>query len=273
VLLWVVWQSDAEDPESKDSSSSAAPQQQQQFGGGFGSNNFGNSLFGGPTSTSVVGSQKAKAAPTLRGRVVSDGNFVFMVVPKTPPATPEQAAAAAAAAAASTPSVTATGPSPAAAAAAAQPQTLGAYGLSGAALNASANDNSKRKDSKKNKDVHLVHAFDPEKKMEPCYTVELLRPPINAKGTAATTILNFKSNAGDEGGPNKPTMKMRTNTRQPARRKAMPQIDLGNPDHLNIAGTITMECWVRLPFSAFTTNETRGLFYHGDGSYMVYMYV
>ncbi len=185
-----------------------------------------------------MGAQKSKAPPTLRGRLVSDGNFVFMVVPKTPPTTPEQAAAQAAAAAAiSAPSVNTTGPSPAAVAASSQPQAMGAYGLSGAALNASSNDEKgKRKDSKKNKDVHVVYAFDPEKKMEPCYTVELLRPPINAKGTAATTVLNFKSNAGDD------LPKQKVRSRQPARRKAMPQVDLGNPDHLNIAGSITMVC-------------------------------
>jgi hypothetical protein len=111
-------------------------------------------------------------------------------------------------------------------------------------------------DPKLQRGEYAIQVFEPSRGFDHCHSTVLYRPTAEGRNN---TVLSFKSNQIAD-----PLT---------GRRPAYAMMTLGNPEHLNFAGTITLECWIKVPRDIWAQRGTIGLFYHGDGRSNLYMYI
>jgi len=170
--------------------------------------------------------------------MISDGRYVFVVTPQAQ-ATPATDAAA----------------------------TDAAASADSAAASSSSSSTEKKGD-KSERSALSVSALDFEGKqrLEHCHSVTLLSS--RSKPNSLLTMNNQSSAKQKASRTTRVGRGGRVVATKRASRNAMnmPHVNLGNPEHLNFDGSISVECWFRAPQQAWNSGNYQSLFTHGDPS-------
>ena len=129
------------------------------------------------------------------------------------------------------------------------------------------------KDDKKDnivKEVYIdINAFDPDNELEPCHQVTLKRPSIKGDEYCLNFILSedMKKRRLDK---HKDDLNYQRKGNSISHNDSY--LYIGNPDHLNFGGSLTMEVWCKWDKET-PRNVSQTLFRHGSSSYHTYWYI